>query len=120
MLVPALRRFLPLLGSRPPQLTGSDDEIERLHPHGATRLKRQCELAQSGVRPNNFCLSNCREIGGAADGVTDRVVEVVGGKGLEQHPDGRVRRLDIRHGVGIGGHAEEATPGRYRLSVSET
>jgi hypothetical protein len=49
MLVPALRRFLPLLGSRPPQLTGSDDEIERLHPHGATRLKRQCELAQSGA-----------------------------------------------------------------------
>ena len=64
MLVLALRRFLPLLGSRPPQLTGSNDEIECLHPHGATALKRQCELAESGVRQDNFCLRDGRQIGG--------------------------------------------------------
>ena len=97
---------LGLAGGRPPQLTGSDDQIQCLHPHRTTRFESRRELAQSGVRPHDLRLGDGRQIGGAGEGVTHRVVQVVGSKWFEQHPDGSVRRLDIWHRVGIGGHAE--------------
>ena len=104
-------------GSHLPQLTGSDGQI-----HGCTRIVRLASRANaSGLNPAwARTISASATAARSVDGVTYRVVQVVGRERFEQHPDGGIRRFDVGNRVRVGGHAENGDGGRYRLSVSET